>query len=304
MSNPTEAASAALDYLKGMENPFESLARPQRLDDHFLDLHVPELLAGERKLLLEIIDRYRVDEFTRPADLPPTRVITILGDRGAGKTHLLQSLAYREDGKSQIMVRPSYYDMHLPFDEYLLSQLVATLLAEDEVFYSRPIEDIAGAIVPRLLRQAIRALGPTDRVFALSPSRWQRWRLLLGGAERSNQIFERLAAALQEAPMQDTADLIKHHGLSPEQAMSLLQGHLRKYEAGPDLLAGLRRELYLAMARAVLLKENKALFRFLEGGYTQIANAANTRLEVVGRLLHALIEVCALRPAADCLCLR
>ena len=160
MSNPTEAASAALDYLKGMENPFESLARPQRLDDHFLDLHVPELLAGERKLLLEIIDRYRVDEFTRPADLPPTRVITILGDRGAGKTHLLQSLAYREDGKSQIMVRPSYYDMHLPFDEYLLSQLVATLLAEDEVFYSRPIEDIAGAIVPRLLHRPFERWAP------------------------------------------------------------------------------------------------------------------------------------------------
>src|ERR1044071_1541161 len=78
-SSPLRKSSAALDFLKGEENPFESLARPQRMDDRFLDLHVPELLAGERKLLLRIIDRYRVEEYTRAADLPPTRVVTILG---------------------------------------------------------------------------------------------------------------------------------------------------------------------------------------------------------------------------------
>ncbi len=71
MSNSLETEKLALDFLKGKENPFDSLARPQRLDDRFLDLHVPELLAGDRDLLLQIIDSYRVDEYTRSADLRP-----------------------------------------------------------------------------------------------------------------------------------------------------------------------------------------------------------------------------------------
>ena len=117
---PPEVGKAAVDFLKGKTNPFESLARPQRLDDRFLDLHVKELLAEPRRLLWQVIDRYRVAEYARAADLPPTRVVTIRGDRGAGKTHLLQSLSYRGDGKSQILVRPSFFDGDLPFEEYLL----------------------------------------------------------------------------------------------------------------------------------------------------------------------------------------
>ncbi len=265
------------------------------MDDHFLDLHVPELLANERRLLLQVIDRYRVEEFTRTADLPPTRVVMITGERGAGKTHLLKSLSYRADGKSQILVRPSYYDANLPFEEYLLSQLVKTLLAEDEVFHSRPIEDIAAALAPRLLRQAIQTLGPTDRVFALAPNRWQRWRLLLGGADRFIHVFEQLAAVLENVPLgSNVPDLVSRHGLSPEQAMRLSLGHVQRFEKGPDLLAGLRRELYAAMVRAVLLKDSEPLFHLLEGGYTQTGNGVSTRLEIVARLLHALTEVCAL----------
>ena len=49
MSNFPETAGPGLDFLKGQGNPFESLARPQRLDDQFLDLHVPELLAREAR---------------------------------------------------------------------------------------------------------------------------------------------------------------------------------------------------------------------------------------------------------------
>lgn len=290
-----EVQRAAMDFLKGKDNPFESLARPQRMDESFLDLHVPELLAGQRKLLLQIIDHYRVPEFTRAADLPQTRAVTILGDRGAGKTHLLQSLAYREDGKSQILVRPRYYNHGLPFEEYLLSQLVTTLLAEDEVFHSRPIEDIAGALAPRLLRQAICALGPTDRVFALSPGFWERVCLVLGGADRKNQLFEQLAKALQGARVdRDVPELIREHGLSPHQALGLLLGHVRRFEAGPDLLSGLRRALYEAMARSVLLGEREPLLRFLEGGYAEIGSPSTTRIEIVARLLHALTEACAL----------
>ena len=45
----------AIDRLKGMENPFESLVRPQRGDPRFRDLDVPALLSEPRNLLLEVI---------------------------------------------------------------------------------------------------------------------------------------------------------------------------------------------------------------------------------------------------------
>jgi len=292
MSNLPEAARATLDVLKGHENPFASLARPQRLDDRFLDLHVPDLLAAERKLVLQVIDRYRLEEYTRANDLPATRVVSILGERGAGKTHLLQSLSYREDGKSQILVRPSYYVPDVPFEEYLLSQLVAALIAEE--YGSRPIEDIAAALTRRLLRQTFRALGPTDRIFALEPRRLRRWQLVLGGGERSCRVFDQLVEALDSPESsRDLPQLLVRHGVSAEQSLRLVQGHLRRFEVGRGALPLLRRELYTAMARAALFGDKEPLFRFLEGEYTQAADGS-TRFDIVVRMLHAMTEVCAL----------
>ncbi|MBM4073337.1 MAG: hypothetical protein FJ271_31105 [Planctomycetes bacterium] len=282
----------ALDILRGKENPFESLARPQRLDDRFLDLHVPEMLAQERDLLLQVIDRYRTEEYSGSADLLQTRVVTVLGDRGSGKTHLLQSLAYREDGKSQIIVRPKYFDRDLPFEEYVLSQLAAALTEPDDVYRSRPIDDLARPLVRRLLRQAIRSMGPTDRIFALAPGRWQRLRLLWGGGRRLDRKLVALADALAPGGG-DLRHLIGRHELDIELCVRLIQGHLRRFEVGEGVLASLRRALYGAMVRAVLLEETDPLFRFLDGEYAQLA-APGIRRELAARMLHALVEVCAL----------
>jgi hypothetical protein len=294
MSSFPESARIALDFLKGKENPFDSLVRPQRLDDHFLDIHVPELLASERNLVLQIVDHYRVEEYTRMADLPATRVVLILGERGTGKTHLLQSLSYRDDGKSQIVVRPTHYDVNLPFEEYLLAQLLATLAAEDEVYRSRPIEDIAAALTRRLLRQTIRALGPTERFFALEGRARRQLRFFFGGVDKECELFERLMEALKAAQVPDLRKLIRDYDLKPEQCFRLVRGHLQRYEVGADLLSVLRRQLYAAMAQAALLQQNEPLFRLLEGEYTGLGTAASTRFEIVSRLLHALTEVCAL----------
>src|SRR5260370_15104429 len=261
MSSFPESARIALDFLKGKENPFDSLVRPQRLDDHFLDVHVPELLASERKLVLQIVDYYRVEEYARMADLPATRVVLILGERGTGKTHLLQSLSYRDDGKSQIVVRPSYYDGNLPFEEYLLAQLLATLAAEDEVYRSRQIEDIAAALTRRLLRQTIRALGPTERFFALGRRPRRQLRFFFGGVDKECRVFDRLVGVLDNAPVLDLQRLIRDHDLETEQCFHLVRGHLQRYEIGADLLPVLRRRLYAAMAQAALLRQNEPLFR-------------------------------------------
>jgi hypothetical protein len=295
MSTSHESQQLAIDFLKGKENPFDSLARPQRMDDRFQDLHVPELLAQERDLLLQIIDSYAVERYRGSSDLRQTRVVTILGSRGSGKTHLLQSLVYRNDGKSQILVRPSYYDPHLPMEEFLLGQLMATLATEDEVYRSRPIDDLAAALTRRLLRQTLRSLGPTERLFALSPSGWKSWGLLAGGVQRESQGLERLIAELESAEDEPSlSQLAQRQGLDPHRCFRLIRGHLARHEPGTHLLATLRRRLYTAMAQFTLLGESDPLETLLDGQYGDADISPSTRVETVSRLLHAVTEICAL----------
>ena len=295
MPNFPETAKPVFDFLKGQGNPFESLARPQRLDDQFLDLHMPELLARERQLLLAMIDRYRVTNYHGAADMQPTRVVTILGDRGSGKTHLLRSLQYGKDGQTQLIIRPTYYEAALPFEEYLLDHLVRALTEEDEVYQSKALADIAAAMTRLLLRQALLALSPTDRLFFVSSRRWPCLRLLLGGGNGPSKRLDDLAHELEVVPArQDLLDLLESHGVQTAQGYRLLAGHLGRFEVGKSFLADVRRHLYLAMAKTALRLDAEALERFLGGEYLQAQPEPNTRFEIVAHLLHALTEVCTL----------
>ncbi len=193
------------------------------------------------------------------------------------------------------MVRPSYYDHHLPFEEFMISQLMASLATEDEVYRSRPIEDIAAALTRRLLRQTLRGLGPAERLFAQSPSRWNSLRFLFGSADRACKVIDGLIAALDAASLAPSlAHLVKHHGFTPQQCFRLIHGHLNLHEPGPDVLAVLRRRFYAAMAQSALLGQQEPLFHLLEGEYGDIGTATTTRFETVARLLHVVTEVCAL----------
>jgi hypothetical protein len=280
-------ATRALDLLRGRPNPFESLVRPQRPDDRFSDLHVPALLRRPRELLLRLIDAYRLDEYRRASDLPDSRVVTVLGLRGAGKTHTVEALAHREDGRAQLLVRPAYFAPEVPFEEYLLSHVVTSLTAADG-----PFAAVATQLTRRLLRQAVRALGPTDRLFARAPSR--RLRLLWGGGGAVSARFDRLAEALDGTRGKDLPALVREHGFAPEPLFRLVETHLDRHEGGRELLSAVRRQLYGAMARAALLGDGDALDRFLETDFAPTASRPASRVEVVRQRLHALVEACAL----------
>jgi hypothetical protein len=213
MSSSPDAGAAVLDSLRGWPNPFDALVRPQRPDDRFTDLHVAALLQAPRELLFRIIDSYRLDEYGAARDLRETRVVTVLGPRGAGKTHMLEALLHRDDAPVQLIVRPSYFAPGVPFEEYVLNQLLNALLEEDPLRAGRPFDAVAGQLTRRLLRQALRGLGPTERLFAAAPSAWQRVRLLWRGGERWAARFEQLADDLDDPKKsRDVVDLAMQRG--------------------------------------------------------------------------------------------
>ncbi|HLN28444.1 MAG TPA: hypothetical protein VK395_11945 [Gemmataceae bacterium] len=292
---PAGTTEPAIDLLRGRPNPFESLVRPQRSDDRFADLHVQALLQAPRELLLRVIDAYRVSAYQSASDLRDTRIVTILGDRGSGKTHMLESLGHRTGERSQILIRPTYYATQVPFEEYLLSHLVNALLESDHVHGGKLFEDIAAHLIRRMLQQALRTLGPTDRLFASDLSRWERARLLWGRGEPWSAKFDHLIQDLADKSCKkDLLTLAGHYRFSSDLLMRLLVGHLHRHEAGDDAVRIIRRHLYVAMARNALLKDDDALSRFLEADYTLPNNRPLFRADVVKHLLHALIEICAL----------
>jgi hypothetical protein len=289
-------AERALYLLKGKDNPFEVLARPQQADDTFADAHVPEFQQQERAQMLEMIDSYRLPEFRDRECLKPCRVVTVRGDRGSGKTHLLQSLVARPDAKPQIIVRPAGINAKIPFPEYLLFQLKAALGQQDEFHADRPLDVIAKGLTRLLLRQAIRAAGPTDKLFAFSGRGSGRSRFLWGGGERLLRRLDQLLTQLADPTLsQDLPGLVAAIGLPLESACRLVEGHLQAFEVGTELQVTLRKLLYQALARSALLRDDQALPDFLNEGYRQAdPSGAADRSELVIALLQALIEAAAL----------
>jgi hypothetical protein len=290
-----DAAAQALDFLRGRPNPFENLVRPQRPDDHFLDLHVPALLREPRELLLAVIDAYRLEEYRTASDLPDSRVVTILGQRGAGKTHLLDAVAYRDDNHRQLLVRPPYFETGVAFEEFLLGQLVNALLTVDLAHGVRPLDAIAFVLTRLLLRQVLSDLGPVERLLLAAPKGWSRYLLLWHGGEKLALRIDRFRQAVTTLSAgDDLGQLARAHGLSPELLVRLIEDHVRRWEDGDDALPAIRRQLLPALARTSLLHETNAITQFLEADYAPANARPFLRAEVVRQLLFALVETCAL----------
>src|SRR5262249_45725858 len=162
------------------------------------------------------------------------------------------------------------FGVKVPFEEYLLAQLKSALGQQDEFHADRPLDVIAAGLTRRLLPQAILAARPTDRLAAFRPRGLARLRTLCGGRNRllrrlrmlwggGNRPLRRLEVLLAQIAdpslSRDLPALLTTHGLAPECACLLVEGHLRCYEVGTDLQVSLRRKLYAAMARSVLLRD-------------------------------------------------
>src|ERR671925_774928 len=142
----------AVEVLRRAGNPFRNYFARNPDDEVCARYHVPELFAKEREQLLGVVGLYRYDATTH------SEVIPVLGNKGAGKTHLLYSIKHGSEGAWQMLVTPGTYQKDTEFLEYLLFQLIDTLLGGGKQKNTRPLEYIGEQVVRGLFRAALTAL--------------------------------------------------------------------------------------------------------------------------------------------------
>ena len=99
----------ALEVLRRAGNPFRNYFARNPDDEVCARYHVPELFAPEREQLLGVVDLYRYEPGTH------SEVVPVLGNKGAGKTHLLHSIKHGSDGAWQLLVTPGTYQKDTRF---------------------------------------------------------------------------------------------------------------------------------------------------------------------------------------------
>src|SRR4051812_13062503 len=135
----------ALEVLRRAGNPFRNYFARNPDDEVCGRYHVPELFARERGQLLEVVDLYRRAPATH------SEVVPVLGNKGSGKTHLLHSIKHGAEGTWQLLVTPGVYQKDTDFLEYMLYQIVDTLLGGGRQKGVRPLDFVGDELSRRLL---------------------------------------------------------------------------------------------------------------------------------------------------------
>src|SRR5919201_3736966 len=153
----------ALEIFRRAGNPFRNYFARNPDDEVCARYHVPELFAKEREQLLGVVDLYRYDATTH------SEVVPVLGNKGAGKTHLLHSIKHGMGGQWQLLVTPGVYQKDTDFLEYLLFQIIDTLLGGGKQKGVRPLEYVGDQPVRRQLGVALRDLSPAETLELFPP---------------------------------------------------------------------------------------------------------------------------------------
>jgi hypothetical protein len=278
------------DVLKRAGNPFRNYFARNPDDEVCARFHVPELFAAERDLLHAIIDLYRYDPQTH------SEVVPVLGNKGAGKTHLLHSIKHGTGGQWQLLVTPGTYQRDSDFLEYLLFQIIDTLLGGGKQKGVRPLDHVGDQLVRRQLGVALRELTDEEKVELFPPPALGRWARRLGlgtrqARERAEWLAENLSGYSNFARVPvPIAQALSEAGLTPQKAFDLVSAYIQKNEA--HNAAGLmRRHIYQGFAKAALLRDEGALASFLTFGFAELEfHVRPTRQDLVLALFKVLAE--------------
>jgi hypothetical protein len=257
------------EFLQRAGNPFRNYFARNPDDDLCARYHVPELFAAERDLLHAIIDLYRYDPTAH------SEVVPILGNKGAGKTHLLHSIKHGAGGHWQLLVTPGVYQKDSDFLEYLLFQIIDTLLGGGKQKGSRPLEYVSDQLVRRQLGLALRDLAPAEKVDLFPPPGLGKWARRLGlgngqAAERTEWLIENLSgySNFARVPM-PLLRAIQEAGLTPQKAYDLCVAHIARTESH-NTAGMMRRQLLQGFAKAALLGDESELANFLTYGFAEL----------------------------------
>src|SRR5246500_1219260 len=164
----------ALEVLRRVGNPFRNYFARNPDDEVCARYHVPELYAAQREQLLGVVDLYRYAPTTH------SEVVPVLGNKGSGKTHLLHSIKHGPEGAWQLLVTPGTYQRDTEFLEYLLFQVIDTLLGGGRQKNTRPLEYVGQELVRDLMVRALDAMTPGERLEMFPPSGLGRWAMRFG----------------------------------------------------------------------------------------------------------------------------
>jgi len=280
----------AQEVLRRAGNPFRNYFARNPDDEVCSRYHVPELFARERDQLLGVVDLYRYDPTTH------SEVVPVLGNKGAGKTHLLHSIKHGHDGGWQLLVTPGVYQKDSDFLEYLLFQIIDTLLGGGKQKGIRPLEFVGEELVRRLLHKALTSLTPEQRLDLFPAPGLGRWTRKLGlgtsqAQERTQWLIDHLASSGGSATVGAVRRVCREASLEPEQACAFVGKCVERGE--PHNTAGLmRRHLYQGFARATLVGDETDLANFLTFGFAELEfRVRPTRQDLVLALLKVLMEI-------------
>jgi hypothetical protein len=281
--------------LQRLGNPFRNYFARNPDDEVCTRYHVPELFAEERQLLHAIIDQYRYQPRLH------SEVVPVLGNKGAGKTHLLHSIKHGEGGQWQLLVTPGVYQRECDFLEYLLFQVLDTLLGGGRQKGLRPLEHIGERLIRQSLLQTLPHLSDTELLELFPAGGLGRWGRRFGwgltqARQRQHQLLEHLQAAEQAHPLLPPPPLLTqlHQlGVEPERLLVLFD-HLRS-EGDPRNPAGLMRRFILrGFAHAILRRDESELANFLTYGFAELDfHVRPTRQDLVLALFKVLMELFA-----------
>jgi hypothetical protein len=303
----------ALELMRRAGNPFRNYFARNPDDEVCARYHVAELFARERDQLHGVVDLYRYDPTTH------SEVVPVLGNKGAGKTHLLHSIKHGGDGAWQLLVTPGVYQKDTEFLEYLLFQVIDTLLGGGKQKGQRPLEFVGEELVRGLLCSALAALSPAERLDLFPAPGFGRWarKLGLGGTqaqERVQWLLDTLGAKPAapspyplplvggEGRVRGRAEPSLHRishviqrlqeaGLEPEKACEAVCNYVEK-TAGHDTAGLMRRHVQQGFARAVLLGDEADLANFLTYGFAELDfRVRPSRQDLVSSLFKTLMAV-------------
>jgi hypothetical protein len=259
----------ALDVLRRAGNPFRNYFARNPDDEICSRYHVPDLYAREREQLLGVVDLYRYTPTTH------SEVVPVLGNKGAGKTHLLHSIKHGPEGAWQLLVTPGVYQKDSEFLEYLLFQVIDTLLGGGKQKNTRPLEYVGEQLTRKLLSAALSALTPAQRLDLFPAPALGRWarKLGLGTSQALERVQWLIDSLARPVPLPFQAGAIRRAcdeaGLEPSRALDLVVEHIQRTEAHNT--AGLmRRQILEGFARAMILGDESDLATFLTYGFAEL----------------------------------